>query len=144
MQTGNLQTYAFLFALGVAVLLFFMLTMSTLTYIVGWPLLTAVLLAFVPRNYRVIIRGAAVLATLISALLAIKMFLQFDATPAGANGFRFEQMSEWVPSVGISYHVGVDGMNVGLILMGAIVASPRRASRGKSRRAKRNFTSCCW
>lgn len=96
--------------------------MSTLTYIVGWPLLMGVVLAFVPRNYRVIIRGAAVLATLISALLAIKMFLLFDATPAGANGFRFEQMSEWVPSVGIGYHVGVDGINVGLILMGAIVS----------------------
>lgn len=96
--------------------------MSTLTYIVGWPLLTALVLAFIPRNYRVVIRGIALLATLISALLALKMFLLFNSTPAGANGFRFEQLSEWVPSVGIGYHVGVDGINVGLILMGAIVS----------------------
>jgi NADH-quinone oxidoreductase subunit M len=96
--------------------------MSTLTYIVGWPLVTAILLAFVPRNFRVIIRAAALLATLISALLAIKMFLLFNAAPAGAAGYRFEQESPWVPSLGIGYHVGVDGINIGLILMGAIVA----------------------
>ncbi len=34
----------------------------------------------------------------------------------------FEQQIPWVESLGISYHVGVDGLNVGLILMGAIVA----------------------
>src|SRR5205085_7019263 len=28
----------------------------------------------------------------------------------------------WIVSLGISYHVGVDGINVGLVLMGALVA----------------------
>jgi formate hydrogenlyase subunit 3/multisubunit Na+/H+ antiporter MnhD subunit len=28
----------------------------------------------------------------------------------------------WVDGLGISYHVGADGLNIGLILMGAIVA----------------------
>jgi NADH-quinone oxidoreductase subunit M len=93
--------------------------MSILTYIAGWPIVAALLLIFVPRNFRVIIRFIAVLATLISAVLAIKMFCQFVP---GANGFQFEQQIPWIDSLGISYHVGVDGLNVGLILMGAIVA----------------------
>ena len=93
--------------------------MSILTYIAGWPLLAALALVVVPRNYRVIIRAIAVLATLISAVLAVKMFCQFVP---GANGYQFEQQIPWVESLGISYHVGVDGLNVGLILMGAIVA----------------------
>jgi NADH-quinone oxidoreductase subunit M len=93
--------------------------MSILTYIAGWPIVAALLLILVPRNYRVIIRAIAVLATLISAVLAVKMFCQFVP---GATGFQFEQQIPWVPSLGISYHVGVDGLNVGLILMGAIVA----------------------
>ena len=37
-------------------------------------------------------------------------------------GYQFEQHVPWVSALGISYHVGVDGINVGLILMGAIVA----------------------
>jgi NADH-quinone oxidoreductase subunit M len=92
--------------------------MSILTYISGWPLVAALLLVFVPSNYRVIIRFVALVATFISMVLAIDMFCHFKA---GMTGFQFEQQIRWVDSLGISYHVGVDGLNVGLILMGAIV-----------------------
>ena len=92
--------------------------MSILTYISGWPLLAALLLVFVPANYRVIIRFVALAATFISMVLAVDMFCHFQT---GVTGFQFEQQIPWVDSLGISYHVGVDGLNVGLILMGAIV-----------------------
>jgi NADH-quinone oxidoreductase subunit M len=96
--------------------------MSILTYIAGWPLLAALVLVLLPRNYLVPIRGIAVLATLMSAVLAVKMFCQYAGAPVDADGYRFVQQVPWVESLGISYHVGVDGLNVGLILMGAIVA----------------------
>jgi len=93
--------------------------MSILTYILGLPLLAALVLVFVPRNFRVVMRGVAVLATGISALLALAMFLRFDLA---ASGFQFVQKIPWVAGLGISYHVGVDGINVGLVLMAAVVA----------------------
>jgi len=93
--------------------------MHTLNFIIFCPLLAAIALAFVPRSFRVIMRGVALGATAVSALLALKMFLQFHA---GADGYQFEYQHAWVAAVGISYHVGVDGINVGLVLMGAIVA----------------------
>jgi NADH-quinone oxidoreductase subunit M len=96
--------------------------MSTLTYILGVPLLAALALAFVPRNLRVVMRAVAIGATALSALLAIKMFLQFNGAEVAASGFRFEQMVPWVSSLGINYYVGVDGISVGLVLMAAIVA----------------------
>lgn len=95
------------------------MTTSILTYIWGIPLLAALALVVLPRNYRVVIRAIAVLATFVSAVLAVKMFCQFVP---GVAGYQFEQQIPWVESLGISYHVGVDGINVGLILMGAIVA----------------------
>src|SRR5437867_9353836 len=95
--------------------------MSTLTYILGWPLLAAIVLTLVPRNYRFVIRIVALLTTLISLILAVTLFLKFDAAPA-VDGYRFQQSVSWVKSLGISYHVGVDGINLGLILMGATVA----------------------
>jgi NADH-quinone oxidoreductase subunit M len=94
------------------------MTTSILTYILGIPLLAAVLLVFVPGNYRVVIRAVALAATFTSMVLAIKMFCQFVA---GSAGYQFEQQIPWVESLGMSYHVGVDGLNVGLVLMGAIV-----------------------
>jgi len=93
--------------------------MSILTYIAGWPLLAALLLLVVPRKYRLLFRYVALVATMMSALLAVKMFTQFLP---GFDGYQFEQQVPWVDALGISYHVGVDGLNVGLILMGAIVA----------------------
>lgn len=97
--------------------------MSPLTYILGWPLAGALVLAFVPRNYRVVIRAVALAATFLSAAVALKMFIQFaGASPSPNSVFKFEQQVPWVPALGISYHVGVDGINVGLVLMGAIVA----------------------
>lgn len=78
----------------------------------------ALLLAFVPRSFRVVLRAGALLATLVSAILAVILFVQFKP---GA-GWQFEQQIPWVDSLGISYHVGVDGINVGLVLMGAMVA----------------------
>jgi NADH-quinone oxidoreductase subunit M len=96
--------------------------MSILTWILAMPMLAAVVLVFVPRNYRVLMRGAALLATLASAVLAILMFIEFDSAQGGSNGFKFEYQAPWISALGISYHVGVDGINVGLVLMGAIVS----------------------
>jgi len=95
------------------------MNISPLTYIIGWPLLAAIGLVLVPRNYRVVLRFIAVAATFISMVLAIKLFIQFDST---ASGYQFVQQVPWVAALGISYHVGVDGLNIGLILMTAIVA----------------------
>jgi NADH:ubiquinone oxidoreductase subunit 4 (subunit M) len=93
--------------------------MSILTSIFLAPLIGALLVVLIPRNYRFVIRCVALLATLISAVLAVKMFVLFKA---GSPGYQFQQILPWVRSLGISFHVGVDGVNVGLILMGAIVA----------------------
>src|SRR5690349_10195225 len=93
--------------------------MSPLTYIIGWPLLAALVLAFVPRTFRPVMRGVAILATFLSAVLAVKMFLQFQT---GSSDYQFVEQIPWVSALGISYHVGVDGINVGLVLMAALVA----------------------
>jgi len=94
----------------------------TLTFILAFPLAAALGLAFVPRSYRVVMRGVAILATLVSAVLAVVMFVRFNWAAAGPYGFKFESQAPWVSALGIGYHVGVDGINVGLVLMGAIVA----------------------
>src|SRR6266436_8174321 len=93
-----------------------------LTSIICLPLMAALLLVLIPRNYRPVIRAVALLATLATLVLATLLFLKFDAAAAGPGGYKFTRQVPWVESLGISYHVGVDGINLGLIFMGAIVA----------------------
>jgi NADH-quinone oxidoreductase subunit M len=95
--------------------------MSLLTYIILVPFLGALIVALIPRDYRFVIRLVALASTLLSMILAFVMFAKFDSATA-TNGYKFLQKTPWVESLGISYHVGVDGINVGLLLMGAVVA----------------------
>jgi NADH-quinone oxidoreductase subunit M len=86
------------------------------------PLVAALVLCFVPRNLGFLMQIVAVLATFVTMVIAIGMFWFYGSAAVSAGGFRYEYIQEWVPALGISYHVGVDGLNVGLVLMGAIVA----------------------
>src|ERR1019366_5599156 len=98
--------------------------MTALTYIFVLPLLAAVALAFVPRAYSVVMRGVAVGVTFVMMLLAILVFIRFNGAEADASGFKFVTTIPGLgaSSLGIDCKLGVDGINVGLVLMGAIVA----------------------
>ena len=50
-----------------------------LTSIILLPFLAALVILFTPRNYRVVFRSVALLATLGSLLIATKMFLGYEA-----------------------------------------------------------------
>src|SRR5258705_6082972 len=93
-----------------------------LTWIVFLPFAAAFLTALVPRTYRFVIRVICLGGTFASMLLALNLFWNFDAANVTPAGYRFDQWAPWVQSLGINYHVGVDGINLGLIVMGALVA----------------------
>lgn len=96
--------------------------MSLLTFMLILPFAAAFALAWVPRSFSVVMRAVAIIATFVPAVLALGMFLCYDGASPGPSGFKFECQVPWVDSLGISYHVGVDGINVGLVLLAAIVA----------------------
>src|SRR5262245_6404597 len=93
--------------------------MNPLNSVILAPFIGALLVLVIPRNFRPVIRGVAVLSTLASMLFAISMFSAFQPN---MDGYQFETFAPWLPSMGINYSIGVDGINVGIILMGAIVA----------------------
>ncbi|MEI7729479.1 MAG: NADH-quinone oxidoreductase subunit M [Verrucomicrobiota bacterium] len=95
------------------------MNLSLLSLIILLPFLGALLVALLPRNYRFVIRMVSVAFTALTLIAAVFLFVQFNPK---LDGFQFIQKIPWVPSLGISYHVGVDGINLGLILMGALVA----------------------
>ena len=84
--------------------------MSPLVYILGWPLLMAVLLILVPRGNRLLLRAGTLVATFIPMVTALRMFWRFDSAESTAGGYRFVQQIPWIESLGIGFHVGVDGI----------------------------------
>ncbi|HON06634.1 MAG TPA: NADH-quinone oxidoreductase subunit M [Verrucomicrobiota bacterium] len=83
------------------------------------PIIVAVALLFLPRKWGTVAWFATFIAMFVSMVLAISVFFKFDPS---VTGIQFEHKAVWVQALGINFHTGVDGINVGLLLMGAIVA----------------------
>jgi NADH-quinone oxidoreductase subunit M len=94
---------------------------NALSLLVLFPLLGALAIVFIPANYRFLIRVIALFASGLSLLAGLAVFLMFDPA-AKAGTFQFVQAISWVSSLGIQLKLGVDGINVGIILMGVVVA----------------------
>lgn len=93
-----------------------------LNWIICLPFAAALVMAFIPRNYRLLLRAIPLAATFLTMLLAIRVFWNFEIADVASSGYRFDTTLSWVPSLGLNFHVGVDGINVGLILLAGIVA----------------------
>ena len=83
------------------------------------PILGACLIFFVPKTNIGLIKKIGIAAVSISLFFAALAFIQYDRALAG---YQFVDKVEWVPSLGISYHVGIDGINAVLLLMTAILS----------------------
>jgi NADH-quinone oxidoreductase subunit M len=93
----------------------------TLALLVLLPFLTAIGLTFVPRENEETPRAVALVTTFLGLLLGVTLFWQFEA---GQTGYQFVTAIPGLgaDALGIHCRLGVDGINVGLLLMGAIVA----------------------
>ena len=92
---------------------------NLLSFSILFPLLGALAVAVTPASDRFLVRIIAIGSTFLSLLCGMAVFFSFDSSFVG---YQFKQSISWVESLGIQYKVGVDGINVGLILMGSIVS----------------------
>lgn len=89
-----------------------------LSVIIFTPILTGMLLLLIPGERRTEIRVTALAAAFIAMTLSAWLYFTYDKA---AGGYQFVEKYNWLPSLGISYHVGVDGMSAPLVLLTGIV-----------------------
>jgi NADH-quinone oxidoreductase subunit M len=87
-----------------------------LTVIIFLPLITAGAVALV-RN-EVFAKVSSVLVSGVVLLLSLVLLVNFDFN---RGGFQYVTEVDWIPTLGISYHLGVDGMAISLIVMTALL-----------------------
>jgi NADH-quinone oxidoreductase subunit M len=85
-----------------------------LSVIVFLPLLGAVVLAGIPRERLHALRWGALIAMLMTFGVSLALYPLFD--PA-LPGMQLSEHSAWIRSVGIFYHLGVDGISLPLVLL---------------------------
>ena len=89
-----------------------------ISVIVFTPLLTGLLILLIPSDKKGEIRVTALAASALTLLLSAWMYFSYDTF---AGGYQFLERIEWLPALGISYQVGLDGMNAPLVLLTGIV-----------------------
>jgi len=94
-----------------------------LTVLVLLPAGAAVVAALVPRGLgevaqRRLVMAVGVAGTLATLALAVTIAVRYQA---GNGGFRLVSQHVWAASLGISWHLGVDGISVFLVLMAAVL-----------------------
>jgi NADH-quinone oxidoreductase subunit M len=83
-----------------------------LSLIVFLPIFGAVALLFLPRQTPVLLKRFTFAVLAIDAVASLGLLSQ-----PMSRGWHYQQIVEWVPSLGIRYHVAVDGVSMWLILL---------------------------
>jgi NADH-quinone oxidoreductase subunit M len=85
-----------------------------LTLILFFPVLAAVVVLCLPRDNLKAIRWTAFGLSLVPFLLTILLWAQFNA---GQVGFQFQEQATWYAAIHSTFHVGVDGLSLTMVLL---------------------------
>ncbi len=89
-----------------------------LTTVLVVPLAGAFLVLLAPGAARRPIKQLSILAGLLTLALVLVLIGGFQQ---GVPGLQFEERLPWIPSAGISYHLGVDGLSLFLLGLNALL-----------------------
>ncbi|MCY4465668.1 MAG: NADH-quinone oxidoreductase subunit M [Chloroflexi bacterium] len=119
---------------------------SILTAIIFIPIIAGVVILFLDGKNRDLVRGVGITAASAVLALSLAVFFGYDnfvkaggglveqqmsmlaaggqlsGTQMFADALAFEQRVVWVESLGIAYHVGVDGVSAPMVLLTGMVA----------------------
>ncbi|MEE9508851.1 MAG: NADH-quinone oxidoreductase subunit M [Anaerolineales bacterium] len=90
-----------------------------LTVIVFTPIVTGMLILLVPKDRKNLVRWMALIGATLALSLSLWVYVGYDQS---VGGYQFmNDPIEWIPQLGITFQVGVDGMNLPLVLLTGIV-----------------------
>ena len=90
------------------------LSSHVLSIILLTPVVGAALVMLLPAGRVRVIRWLALLVSLVPLGFAIWLWAAYDA---GLPGYQFVEQAAWYGAIGSSYHLGVDGISVSMVLL---------------------------
>ncbi len=87
---------------------------SILSAVTFLPLLGAALVFVLPRRAEGLVKVTALVTSLATFAVSAPLFTRFDAS---LSAYQFVEQKPWMPTLGVSYHLGVDGISLLLVLL---------------------------
>ena len=94
--------------------------MNLLSVVTFIPLVGAIALVLIPRDEPGQHRAFALSTSLLTFALSLGLWFGFDSSPS-APEFQFERFVPWIQSIGIGYHVGLDGVALLLVMLTTVL-----------------------
>jgi NADH-quinone oxidoreductase subunit M len=88
-----------------------------LSIVLFTPLAGLLVLLFIPSSNARAIKLCANLAALAGFLVSLPLVFRFDAS----KDFQFVENAPWIPSIGATYHLGIDGLGLLLVMLTTLV-----------------------
>jgi NADH-quinone oxidoreductase subunit M len=88
---------------------------NILTWITFIPLIGMGIVVLLPKSATGAIKGVSLVATFLPLWLATRLYFQLFDTSTAA--FQHVVRAPWIDSIGVEYHVGVDGISLPLIFL---------------------------
>ncbi len=85
-----------------------------LTYLLVVPIISSIIVLLLPETQKKLIRWFGFIATIIAFIISFAAYLQFNNSD---TQFQLIHKILWIKSLNISFHVGVDGISLILILL---------------------------
>ncbi len=95
-----------------------MTSLPILSILIFLPLATAIVVAVLDRRRSDVLYGVGLAGMLVTFIVSASTFARFDPHTAA---LQFVERATWIPSAGISYHVGVDGISLPLVMLTTII-----------------------
>ena len=89
-----------------------------LTMLVLLPLFGAIVVSLIGRAHPELVKLAALVTSVTTGAMSVWMLIKF---PAGAAGFEFVSKHSWISQWGISWHLGVDGISLFLVVLTGVL-----------------------
>ncbi len=85
--------------------------LSAVTFL---PVLGAALIFLLPHRREGLLKATALGTSLVTFVVSVPLYTRFDAS---LSDYQFVEQRAWMPTLGVSYHLGVDGISLLLVLL---------------------------
>ena len=89
-----------------------------LNFVVWLPVAGMLAIALIPASQENTVRQLTLWLMIVQFVATAVLYVNFDSS---ATGLQFETRVPWIESWGVSYHIGLDGINILLVMLTAFL-----------------------
>ena len=88
--------------------------LSTILFL---PVISALVILFIPNEQVKAIRWTALLSSILPFIFTMLLWSRFDSNA----GFQFQEQAIWYEAIHSTFHIGVDGLSLSMVILLSLI-----------------------